>query len=363
MLILGIETSCDETSASIIEAKAGKLKVLSNVVSSQIKIHRKFGGVVPEVAARMHVENIMPVLKQAFSDAKIKKSAQGGSPAGWGKIDTIAVTNGPGLAISLLVGVEAARALAFSLNKKLVAINHIEAHILANWLENKKIKFPVLCLVVSGGHTQLVLVKEVGKYQIVGETIDDAVGEAFDKVAKILGLSYPGGPIISKLAKKGDENKYDFPRPMLKSDNFNFSFSGLKTAVLYKVKDLKGEPIGKNVGNENFRSLQKKLSSKQVADISASFQKAAIDVLVQKTLLAANKYGAKTIMLAGGVSANQKLREEIKKLEENNFDVVLPNIKYSTDNAAMIATAGYFRAKKKDFISWEKIDVKPNLRL
>ncbi|NQU83569.1 MAG: tRNA (adenosine(37)-N6)-threonylcarbamoyltransferase complex transferase subunit TsaD, partial [Parcubacteria group bacterium] len=301
------------------------------------------GGVVPEVAARKHVENIMPVLLESLSDAKIKKE----------DIDVVAVTNGPGLATSLLVGVETARILSFGLNKKLVAVNHIEAHILSNMLSNPKIKFPALCLVVSGGHTQLVLIKDFGKYKIIGETVDDAVGECFDKVAKILGLGYPGGPIISKIAEKGNPEKFDLPRPMLRSGDFNFSFSGLKTAVLYLAKKLAGQDVRKKE--------KVLLKPSTIKDIAASFQQAAVDVLVEKTTRAAEKYKVKTVMLAGGVSANKKLREQLKSSSPVNC--VLPDIKYSTDNAAMIAVAGYFHAEKKDFISWDKIDINPNLRI
>lgn len=335
MIILGIETSCDETAVSVVKIERGKFKVLSNVVSSQVKIHAKYGGVVPEVAARKHIENMMPVLISALKEAKIKKE----------DIDVVAVTNGPGLSVSLLVGVETARTLAFALKKKLVAINHIEAHILSNCLSNSKIKFPALCLVVSGGHTQLVLIKDFGKYQIIGETLDDAVGECFDKVAKILGLGYPGGPEISKIAKKGNPSAYNLPRPMLKYNNFDFSFSGLKTAVLYLTQKLK-------------------LTPSTVADVAASFQAAAIDVLVQKTIRAAQSNKVKTIMLAGGVSANKKLREEMGFVaRKNNINLILPDLEYTTDNAAMIAVAGYFSAVAGKFINWEDIDVEPNLRL
>lgn len=340
MIILGIETSCDETSASVVKADRGKFKILSNIVSSQIKIHAKYGGVVPEVAARKHIENMMPVLISSLKQAKIKKE----------DIDIVAVTNGPGLAISLLVGVETARTLSFALKKKLVAVNHIEAHILSNMISNSKIKFPALCLVVSGGHTQLVLIKEIGKYQIIGETLDDAVGECFDKVAKILGLGYPGGPIISKVAKSGNPNAYNLPRPMMKHDNFDFSFSGLKTAVLYLVNKL--------------TRTRQRLVPTDIQDIAASFQQAAVDVLLDKTTRAAKEYKVKTIMLAGGVSANQKLREQMKSAaEEQGNALFLPDLKYCTDNAAMIAVAGYYGAKAKRFTSWDKIDVEPNLRL
>jgi N6-L-threonylcarbamoyladenine synthase len=338
MLILGIETSCDETSVALLRADKGRFSVLSNIVSSQVKIHAKYGGVVPEVAARKHAENMMPVLKEALTTTKVKKE----------DVDVIAVTHGPGLAISLLVGVETARTLAFALKKKLVGVNHIEAHILANTLLNKKIKFPAICLVVSGGHTQLVLIKDFGKYKIIGETVDDAVGECFDKVAKIMGLGYPGGPIISKLAEKGNASAYNLPRPMEKSGDFNFSFSGLKTAVLYMVRDME------------------KVDDKVKRDMSASFEEAATDVLVQKTIVATKKFGAKTVMIAGGVSANKKLRKKMEeRLKESlpKTDYLIPEFSYCTDNAAMIAAAGYFKAKAKKFTGWDKLDIEPNLRL
>lgn len=347
MLILGIETSCDETSVAVLRADKGRFSVLSNIVSSQVKIHAKYGGVVPEVAARKHAENMMPVLKESLKTAKIKKE----------NIDVIAVTNGPGLAISLLVGVETARALAYALRKKLVGVNHIEAHILANALLNKKIKFPAICLVVSGGHTQLVLIKNYGKYssrggpssgwKIIGETVDDAVGECFDKVAKILGLGYPGGPIISKLSEKGNANAYNLPRPMEKSGDFNFSFSGLKTAVLYMAREMK-------------------IDDKVKRDMSASFEEAATDVLISKTISAAKKFKVKTIMIAGGVSANKKLRGKMRETIKESLsktEYLIPEFSYCADNAAMIATAGYFKAKSKKFAKWDKLDINPNLRL
>ncbi|MEA3272801.1 MAG: tRNA (adenosine(37)-N6)-threonylcarbamoyltransferase complex transferase subunit TsaD, partial [Patescibacteria group bacterium] len=217
-------------------------------------------------------------------------------------------------------------------------------------ISNPAIKFPALCLVVSGGHTQLVLVKDFGKYKIIGETLDDAVGECFDKVAKILGLGYPGGPIISKIAKKGNPSAYNLPRPMMKHDNFNFSFSGLKTAVLYLVKKLALSEVERV-----------KLKSSVIADVAASFQQAAVDVLVDKTIRATKEHKVKTIMLAGGVSANQKLREQLKL--SSPVECILPDMEYTTDNAAMIAVAGYYGAKAKKFVKWDKIDINPNLRI
>lgn len=347
MIILSIETSCDETAVSIVRIKGRKVEVLADVVSSQIKMHSRYGGVVPQLAARAHLQNMVPVLEKAFKKAGISKK----------KIDYIAITKGPGLIPALMIGVNAAKALAFTLNKPLVEVNHLEGHIYANWLEKeaadryalKKMQFPVLCLIVSGGHTQLVLMKEDMKFKIVGETVDDAVGEAFDKVAKILGLGYPGGPLIEKLALIGDRERIKFPRPMLSSPDFNFSFSGLKTAVLYETQD-------KDLTDEKY-----------VSDVAASFQASALDVLSVKTLRAAKKYGAKNVFLGGGVSANKALRKRLrekfaKELPEVNVD--FPPFKFTTDNALMIAIAGYYHIlDKKGIVDYKKIKADMNLRL
>ena len=361
MIILGIETSCDETAVSLVEAKENKLKTLSNIISSQVKLHAKWGGVVPNLAAREHLKNIIPVLKTAFKKAGVKPS----------NIDLIAVTQGPGLIPALLIGANAAKTLSYVWQKPLIGIHHIEGHIYANFIHvNSKFKiqnskFPILCLVVSGGHTQLVLMKKHLDYEIIGQTLDDAVGEAFDKVARILGLGYPGGPIISKLAtrnsqlKKKNNFQICLPRPMIDSKDFNFSFSGLKTAVLYKVKKLKKLPV------TDYELL--------VAGIAAEFQQAAIDVLIHKTIKAAQKYNPKTIMLAGGVSANQELRKQLSEFIEKNFPSahrILPATSYSTDNAAMIAAAGYYRWKnmsaeqrKKALRNWKTLQADANLEL
>ncbi len=347
MIILGIETSCDETAAAVLDVMSSRIKVLSNVVLSQVKIHKKYGGIVPEVAARAHVEQINFIIEQSLKKAKIKPN----------KINYISVVSGPGLITSLMVGVEAAKTLSLVWQKPLLAVNHLEAHVASNFLNNKnKIKFPVLCLVVSGGHTQLVLIKKIGNYQVIGETLDDAAGEAFDKVAKILDLGYPGGPIISKLAHKGKVNAFDLPRPMLNKPNFSFSFSGLKTAVLYTVK--KPTHLVKKKVNKDFVR-----NKKFVYDMCASFQKAVTDVLIGKTVRAAQKYKVKTVMLAGGVSANKKLREDLKKTvkkELPNVNLNYPDLKYTTDNAAMVAMVGYWKAKKKDFTDISEIKVDPN---
>ena len=272
MKILGIESSCDETAAALVDYTGGRFSVLSNVVASQIEIHKKTKGVVPEVAARCHVEAIIPVIKEAMQNET--------------KPDAIAITKGPGLVTSLRIGVDTARTLSFFWGVPMIGVNHLEGHIYASVLQNTAIEFPALCLVVSGGHTELVLMKKHLDYKIIGETRDDAAGEAFDKVAKILDLGYPGGPEISKLAKEGNPKAIDFPRPMIDSKDFDFSFSGLKTAVLYYVKNLKPKTY-------NLKP-----------DICASFEQAVVDVLVAKTICAAKKYKVKTVILGGGVSAN-----------------------------------------------------------
>lgn len=314
MQILAIETSCDETSAAVI--KNGR-EILSNIVSTQVEFHKKYGGIVPEIAARKHIEVINPIIQEALDKAKTN----------FKKIDAVAVTYGPGLVGSLLVGVCAAKAIAYAANKPLIGVNHLEGHIYANFLSTvHRPPFPFITLMVSGGHTMIVYVKDHGKYEIIGRTRDDAVGEAFDKVARFLGLGYPGGPIIDKLAKEGNPKAIHFTRPML-GDGFDFSFSGIKTAVVNYVKRkptaVSGEPI---------------------ADIAASFQQACIDVLVTKTLGAAEKYKIKTIALAGGVAANSQLREEMKS-KAKDMNVIIPPFSLCTDNAAMIGAAAYYKFK------------------
>ena len=338
MRMLGIETSCDETAAALLRIVDGGFVIEKNIVSSQIDIHRATGGVVPEVAARNHVMTIIPVIEEAV---------------GRNIPDVIAVTAGPGLITSLLVGVETARVLSYLWKKPLVAVNHIEGHIYANWLEraeskNKdRITFPAVVLIVSGGHTEIVLMKNHGEYTLLGKTRDDAAGEAFDKVAKILGLDYPGGPAIAEAAKKcahGGKHtgSIRLPRPMMDTQNFEFSFSGLKTAVLYLFRDMK-----KN--------------KKYVPCISAEFQQAVCDVLIAKTVRATKKYQARTVLLGGGVAANASLRMQLeKKLTEDIPSIVYrcPRPVFCTDNAAMIAIAGYFHAKKRAYADWKKIDVR-----
>jgi N6-L-threonylcarbamoyladenine synthase len=312
--IIGIETSCDETSASVIK---GDL-VLSNIVSSQ-EIHEKFGGVVPELASRAHIKIITTIIDAAVKKSGIVRSELGG----------IAVTYGPGLIGAVLVGLNFAKGLSQSLNIPFIGINHIEGHIYGNFLSNPQISFPHLSLVVSGGHTQLVYMPEHLKYQIIGKTRDDAVGEAFDKGAKLLGLGYPGGPIIDQLAQSGDDEFHHFPRAFLKDSAYDFSYSGLKTSLLVYL------------GSKDKNEIEKNIS-----DICASYQKAAIDVLVKKTILAAKEYKVKSVGVVGGVAANSLLREWMaKEVQRLNIDFFLPDIQYCTDNAAMIARAGLQRLK------------------
>lgn len=352
MIILGIETSCDETAAAVIkiDKKRDSLKLLANVISSQIKLHAKWGGVVPNLAAREHLKNILPVIKASLAEAKV-------SPK---NIDFLAVTNGPGLIPALLVGTNTAKTLSYCWQKPLLGIHHIEGHIYANFIGQKHnaIKFPILCLVVSGGHTQLILMKKHLDYKIIGETQDDAAGEAFDKTARILGLGYPGGPAVAeaaKFSKKVQIINYKLPRPMIYSNNFNFSFSGLKTAVLYAVK--KDPAILKN--------------KKAVSALCAEFQQAVIDVLVSKTVRAAQKYRPQTILLAGGVSANQELQKQLAKaIKETlkNVSFSFPKTSYQLDNAAMVAAAAYFRLRKSGrqkqlLASWKNMRTEANLKL
>lgn len=336
MRILGIETSCDETSVAILEIEKNKINVLSNIISSQVKIHAPFGGVVPSLAAREHEKNLKPVFEKALKEAKTDIT----------QIDLIAVTVGPGLEIALWKGINFAKSLAQEFKKPIISTNHLEGHIYSNFFkQNEKVKFPALNLIVSGGHTQLVLMTGHGKFKIIGETMDDAAGEAFDKVAKMMNLGYPGGPIVSKLAEKGDPKKFTLPRPMLNQKNYNFSFSGLKTSVLYLLKDLG------------------KINEKVTADTCASFQQAVIDVLVQKTIKAAKEYKAKSILLSGGVSANKLLRKTLEK-ETKKLKVKYsqPDFQYTGDNAAMIALAGFYKYKVSGKTS-KKLNAEPNLKI
>lgn len=340
MRILGIETSCDETSAAVLETNSNRLtggqtvKILSNVVASSLSFHAKTGGIIPEVAAREQVKYIIPVIEKAL------RVTSGVEPQSF--IDAIAVTYGPGLIGPLLVGVETAKTLSYVWKKPLIPVNHLLGHIYANWIM-ENISFPALALIVSGGHTDLVLIKNHKQIKWLGGTRDDAGGEAFDKIARLLGLPYPGGPAIEKAAKNGNENAFNFPRPMIDSKDFDFSFSGLKAAVARDVIKIK------------------KLNNKIVSDIAASTQKAVVDTLVIKTLKAAKKYKVRSILLGGGVACNQKLRDAFElniKLHELSAKIFYPTKNLCTDNAAMIATAAFFNYKE---ISWQKLTANPEL--
>lgn len=387
--ILAIETSCDDTSAAVVE---NGITVLSNVVSSQIDLHKKYGGVVPEIAARAHIEYIIPAVASSLYKAN----------CGWGDIDAIAVTQGPGLMGSLIVGVNTARTLAFTKKKPLIAVNHMEGHIYANFIRNYQLPitnfqtrskrqktridqfgqaedknidelritnyeqpcFPLLVLTVSGGHTNIVYMKDHLNYKILGQTIDDAAGEAFDKVAKLLGLEYPGGPIISKLAEKGDSKAYDFPRtdltPPPKRDDrgylaqskpsLDFSFSGLKTAVL---KEIKNNPRITN-------------SQQLIADVCSSFQQAVVDILIRNTANAIKMYKPKSVLLSGGVAANQELRKQLSELLTTDYSLLnffVPPIILCTDNAAMIGADAYQKYLRNQFTDWQKLSPNPNMKL
>jgi N6-L-threonylcarbamoyladenine synthase len=387
VIILAIETSCDETAIAVLKIEGDKqsprFEILSNVVSSQVKIHAEWGGVVPNLAKREHIKNLPHVYEQALKEAEIKEK----------EIDIVAVVNGPGLEPALWTGINFAVAQSKALDKPLVAINHMEGHVFSVFLGEKQftipnLQFPILTLLVSGGHTEIVLIKDWMNYEIIGQTRDDAVGEAFDKVAKMLGLPYPGGPAVSQMADKHKsqetsnksqtktklqksnsktfensdignsleiENlklKINLPRPMMHTDDFDFSFSGLKTAVLYLVRELekKGKP----------------LSEKTVSNICAEFQQAAIDVLVSKTIKAAKKYNIKNIILGGGVSANKELKRQLgeaisEKIPDTKY--FIPDTKFSGDNAAMIAIPAYFRTIKKEFENSDELKADGNLSL
>ncbi|MFH1866609.1 MAG: tRNA (adenosine(37)-N6)-threonylcarbamoyltransferase complex transferase subunit TsaD [Patescibacteria group bacterium] len=359
MLILGIETSCDETAATVLEINSRRLKLRANKVASQTSLHKKWGGVVPELAARRHSETIIPLIEQALSQAKIKLAA----------LDLIAVTQGPGLITALQVGVETAKTLAWTLAKPLIGVNHIAGHLVSpfltigSWpLATRKTTFPAVALVVSGGHTELHLIKKLGAQKLLGRTLDDAAGEAFDKVAKMLKLPYPGGPQVANRAIQGDPTAFTFPRPMILSPNLNFSFAGLKTSVLYTLKKLQGTTSDTTLWVISRRDKLK-------ADICASFERAAIDVLVSKTIQATKQTKAKTVLLAGGVSANQLLRKKmaqaVKLLPQTKL--LASPLEFTGDNAAMIALAGYIEAKqnglKKYQNTWQKINANANWEL
>jgi|TARA_B100001013_G_scaffold266557_1_gene168359 N6-L-threonylcarbamoyladenine synthase len=310
--ILGIDTSCDDTSVAVVED--GK-HILSNVISSQFDLHEKYGGIVPELASRKHIESINYIIDQALAESEVS----------FQDLTVIAVTNRPGLIGALLIGLSAAKALAFCHNLPLIGINHIEGHVYANFMQHDELTFPHICLTVSGGHTLLLKVNRGWTYQILGSTIDDAAGEAYDKVAQYLGLGFPGGRIIDDMAGKGNDKAIDFPRPLIDRDDYNFSFSGLKTSVRYFVE--KARKAG------NLPPLE---------DIAASFQVAVVDVLVKKTIRAAQEYQVKSINLTGGVAANSRLRCDLRKAaDKNDMHVFHPPIKLCTDNAAMVAGVAY----------------------
>lgn len=333
-LIFAVETSCDETSVAIV--KNGR-EVLSNVIFSQINTHKPFGGVVPEVASRKHLEVIDIVTKNAMKEAGISS---------FDKIDVIAATYGPGLVGALLVGLNYAKALAFATKKRFIGVHHIEGHICSNYIENKELEPPFICLVISGGHTDLIYVKDYGKFEIIGRTRDDACGEAFDKVARTIGLTYPGGPEIDKLAKNGNKNAINFPRVMIDSNDFDFSFSGLKSAVLNYINKAKmNKQIFKN------------------EDLAASFQQAVADVLVHKAIKACKEKGVYKLALAGGVSSNSFIRKTMLNFcEKEKIYLSLPSLKLCTDNAAMIASAAYFEYLKNNFFDLS-LNAYPSLKL
>lgn len=333
VLILAVESSCDETAASVV--KNGR-EVLSNVIFTQIDLHTKYGGVVPEIASRKHIEKINQVIEEALAQAEVTLS----------DITAVAVTYGPGLVGALLVGVSAAKAISFAAGKPLIGVHHISGHISANYIEYPELEPPFVCLVASGGHSHLVVVKDYGEYEIIGRTRDDAAGEAFDKVARAIGLGYPGGPKIDKLSKEGNPDAIPFPRAKVAENEYDFSFSGLKSAVLNYLNacNMKGEEICQ-------------------ADVAASFQKAVIDVLVEHSLHAVKEFGYDKFAIAGGVASNSSLREAFEReCAKQKIDFYHPSGIYCTDNAAMIGTAGYYEYKKGVRHGYD-LNAVPNLKL
>lgn len=333
VLILAIESSCDETAAAVV--RNGR-EVLSNVISSQIALHTLYGGVVPELASRKHIEKINQVVTQALVDANVTLD----------DITAVGVTYGPGLVGALLVGVAEAKAIAFARNLPLVGVHHIEGHICANFIEHKELEPPFLCLVVSGGHTHLVMMKDYGEFEIIGRTRDDAAGEAFDKVARAIGLGYPGGPKIDKAAKEGNPQAIHFTQPHIEGCPYDFSFSGLKSAVLNYLNhaQMTGETVNP-------------------ADLAASFQNAVVEALVSRAMLAAEEYGVDRLVLAGGVASNSSLRENMKKAcERRGYRVYYPSPVFCTDNAAMIGAAAYYEYRKGNRAGWD-LNAVPNLKL
>lgn len=331
--ILAIETSCDETAAAVVE---NGRRVLSNVISSQIELHRLYGGVVPEIASRNHIERINQVIEQALEEADVTLN----------DIDAVGVTYGPGLVGALLVGVAEAKAISYARNLPLVGVHHIEGHVSANYIEHPELEPPFLCLIVSGGHTNLVIVEDYGVFRILGTTRDDAAGEAFDKVARAIGLRYPGGPEIDKLAKEGNPQAISFPRARVEGAPYDFSFSGVKSAVLNYInqRNMQGQEIPK-------------------ADLAASFQQSVIAVLVDHTMKAAEEFQIRHVAIAGGVAANRGLRSAMQAAcEEKNLRLYYPSPIYCTDNAAMIGTAAYYEYQKGVRHGWD-LNAVPNLKL
>lgn len=332
-LVLGIESSCDETSAAVVR---GGREILSNVISSQVDVHKKFGGVVPEVASRKHVELISPVIQEALDEAGVALK----------DIDIIGATYGPGLVGALLVGLSTAKALSYAAGKKFVGVNHIEGHICADFLAHRELEPPFVCLVVSGGHTHIVYVRDYGEFEIMGRTRDDAAGEAYDKVARAIGLGYPGGPLIDKLAKSGIKDALSFPRVHLEDGKYDFSFSGLKTSVLNYLNKMNME--GKEINK---------------ADVAASFQEAVVDILVEKIIKAAWEKKSDRIAVAGGVASNSRLRERlIEEGDKNRIKIYFPPPILCTDNAAMIASAAYYEYLKGNE-SPMSLNANPSLKL
>lgn len=331
--ILGIESSCDDTSAAILCGN----KIVANCVATQ-EIHEKYGGVVPELASRAHQEQIVPTIKEALSEAKMELK----------DIDAIAFTRGPGLMGSLLVGVSFAKALALAIKKPLIDVNHMKAHVLAHFIQNEGTEipsFPFLCLTVSGGHTQIVEVNGPNDMNVIGTTIDDAAGEAFDKAAKMIGIVYPGGPELDKIAEDGDPEKFSFAKPRIK--DLDFSFSGLKTSILYKIRDLSKD-------DSDFIEKNK-------VDLCASIRRSIVDILMEKLLKASKVKGIKTLAIAGGVSANRELRRRLLSLEKEGYKIHIPRFEYCTDNAAMIAIAGKFAFDRGEFAA-QSISADPRLK-
>jgi len=356
--ILAIETSCDDTCAAIMDGD----RVIANVISSQIDLHAKWGGVVPDIAKRAHTERIGGVVAEAFKKSGLlkgrklsKKSEEEVIEMGMKEIDIIAVSQGPGLAIALGVGINKAKEWAKNYRKKMIAVNHIEGHILSNWTKNREgkperdIKLPGLVLTVSGGHSKLVLIKKIGEYKVIGETLDDAAGEALDKAAKLMGLGYPGGPVIERLAEKGKKDFIKLPHPLEHKDTCDYSFSGLKTSFYYQIKDWPKEKISKNLN-----------------DLSATFQEAVFESLIIKFKKAIKENKVKSLLACGGVMANSRLRSKLRRMaKEFELPIYMPEMKYlNTDNAAMIGTVAYYKAKRKEFVKdIESLDREARLEL